>query len=109
MFCTGSLPRKWSIRNTLDSGRYLRSTRFSSLAEARSRPNGFSTTRRAPRALPEAASPLVTVANMLGGVAVVAVDVAEQGRQFGEGVGVDAAVLLQAVTGARPQPLKVPP
>ena len=47
----------------------LRSTRFSSLTEARSRPNGFSTTRRASRALADAANPLVTVTNMLGGIA----------------------------------------
>src|SRR6185437_36809 len=38
-----SLPRKWSIRKIADSGNADRTTRLSCRAEARSRPNGFST------------------------------------------------------------------
>ena len=48
-FCTGSLPRKWSMRKIAASGNDSCSVAFSSRADARSRPNGFSTTRRAPR------------------------------------------------------------
>ena len=38
-----SFPRKWSMRKIESSGNTARATSLSSLAEARSRPNGFST------------------------------------------------------------------
>jgi hypothetical protein len=41
--------------------------RLSSTADARSRPNGFSSTTRPPAAQPDCASPCTTVANALGG------------------------------------------
>jgi hypothetical protein len=64
-----SLPRKWSMRKIADSGNADRRTLSSCRAEARSRPNGFSTTTRAPRASPSPRSPSVTVANSEGGMA----------------------------------------
>ena len=69
MFWIGSLPRKWSMRKMRSSGRWRCRIWLSSRAEARSRPNGFSTITRAPSIAPAAASPSVTVANMLGGMA----------------------------------------
>ncbi len=47
MFSIGSLARKWSMRKTWRSGKTVWMTRLSSRAEARSLPNGFSTTMRA--------------------------------------------------------------
>ena len=67
---TGSLPRKWSTRNTRSSGKCRRSRASSSQAEARSRPNGFSTTSRERSARPAAAMPVG--------------DRAEQRRRYGE-------------------------
>ena len=46
MFCTASLPRKWSIRKICASSKALRSTTSSARAVARSVPNGFSATSR---------------------------------------------------------------
>ena len=46
MSCTGSFPRKWSIRNRRSSGKIAVRRWFSSRADARSVPNGFSTTSR---------------------------------------------------------------
>jgi hypothetical protein len=43
--------------------------RLSARADARSRPNGFSTTMRAPSAQPELPSPSITDGNALGGIA----------------------------------------
>ena len=47
MFCTASLPRKWSMRKTWSSSTTSLSAASSSREDSRSRPNGFSTTRRA--------------------------------------------------------------
>src|SRR6185295_17805827 len=41
-----SLPRKWSMRRICRSWRRLRSSAFKARADARSWPNGFSTTTR---------------------------------------------------------------
>ena len=49
MSCTGSFPRKWSIRKRRSSGKIAVRRWFSSRADARSVPNGFSTTSRAAR------------------------------------------------------------
>ncbi len=43
--------------------------RFSACAEARSRPNGFSTTTRAPAVHPDLSSCVTTVPNSAGGIA----------------------------------------
>jgi hypothetical protein len=66
-FMISSRPRKWSMRKTEDSPNADRTTRLSCRAEARSRPNGFSTTTRAPAASPSSWSPLITVSNSAGG------------------------------------------
>ncbi len=47
MFCTASLPRKWSIRKTWSSSTTERSASWSERELSRSVPNGFSTTSRA--------------------------------------------------------------
>ena len=57
------------MRKMRSSGRWRCRIWLSSMAEARSRPNGFSTITRALSMLPAAARPSVTVANMLGGMA----------------------------------------
>ncbi len=58
------------MRKMRSSGNTACSTRFSSSAESRSRPNGFSTTMR-PRSLrPTDASFSATVGNMSGGIAM---------------------------------------
>ena len=64
-----SFPRKWSIRKIESSGNTARATALSSRADARSRPNGFSTMTRAPSARPAAPSPWITVSNRDGGMA----------------------------------------
>ena len=45
--CTDIFPRKWSIRYSRDSRSIARSDALSACADARSWPNGFSTTTRA--------------------------------------------------------------
>ena len=57
------------MRKTSDSSKTESRERLSACADARSRPNGFSTTTRAPRAEPDRSSSAATVANMLGGIA----------------------------------------
>ena len=57
------------MRKIESSGKAARATRLSSRADARSRPNGFSTMTRACSARPAAPSPLMTVANSAGGMA----------------------------------------
>src|ERR1700722_15753180 len=70
MLSTDSLPRKWSILNTCDSSNTLCTASFSSLAEARSQPNGFSTiTRELGEASPDAPSIATTDSNADGGIA----------------------------------------
>ena len=46
MFCAASLPRKWSIRKICDSRNVSWTKSLSSMALARSVPNGFSITTR---------------------------------------------------------------
>ena len=65
-----SLPRKWSMRNTADSGKCCWMVALSSTADARSRPNGFSTMRRAPLLSPTSARPPATHSNIDGGMAM---------------------------------------
>ena len=57
------------MRKIESSGKTLRATAFSARAEARSRPNGFSTMTRALSASPAAPSPWITVSNRAGGIA----------------------------------------
>ncbi len=57
------------MRKIASSGNTERSVRLSARAEARSWPNGFSTTTRASSAQPACCSPLTTVPNRLGGIA----------------------------------------
>jgi hypothetical protein len=57
------------MRKMASSGSCRRRMAFSSRAERRSRPKGFSTTIRAPREIPAPASPSTTVANIEGGMA----------------------------------------
>ena len=57
------------MRKMLDSSNTVCSVAFSDRADARSRPNGFSTTIRAPDVHPALPSPLATVSNMAGGMA----------------------------------------
>ena len=57
------------MRNTEDSGKTACRTRFRSSADARSRPNGFSTITRAPALQPEEPRPWTTTSNRLGGIA----------------------------------------
>ena len=57
------------MRKIESSGKTDRATRFSARAEARSRPNGFSTMTRAFSAKPDAPSPLITVSKSDGGMA----------------------------------------
>ena len=57
------------MRKIADSGNTARATRLSLRAEARSRPNGFSTMTRASSARPAAPSPVMTVAKSDGGMA----------------------------------------
>jgi hypothetical protein len=68
-FSIGSLPRKWSMRKTDDSGKARWSTWFSSRAERRSRPKGFSTTTRAPLVSPSASRRATTSSKRDGGMA----------------------------------------
>ena len=65
----GSLPRKWSMRKIELSGKTEWSTEFRSLADRRSRPNGFSTTTLASFAQPEDASASTTRPKSDGGIA----------------------------------------
>ena len=104
---------------------------MSSCAEARSRPNGFSTMTRAPLAQPALPSCSTTVPNSDGRdgevvrrplrgaelladglegrrVVVVAVDVAQQAGQLVERRRIEAAVLLEAVPRARLELVEVP-
>ena len=55
-FCTASLPRKWSMRNTASSPATSSSVACSERDDSRSVPNGFSTTMRASSAMPSAPS-----------------------------------------------------
>src|SRR5712692_3842430 len=55
------------MRKMRDSSKTSCSVLLRACAEARSRPNGFSTTTRASRAEPDRPSPLTTVSNRLGG------------------------------------------
>ena len=57
------------MRKIESSGNTDRATRLSSLAEARLRPNGFSTITRAALARPPPPSPSMTVSNSDGGIA----------------------------------------
>ncbi len=57
------------MRKIADSSKAWCSVWLSARAEARSRPNGFSTMRRAPLAAPDLASPSQTVPKTLGGIA----------------------------------------
>ena len=57
------------MRKIDSSGNTERAMRFRLRAEARSRPNGFSTMTRAPAARPAAPSPRMTVAKSAGGIA----------------------------------------
>jgi len=57
------------MRKMAFSSKTACSVRFSSRADSRSRPKGFSTTRRAPLAHPDLPRPSTTVANRLGGMA----------------------------------------
>ena len=106
-----SFPRKWSMRKIASSGNTERATRFSSRAEARSRPKGFSTMTRASSGEPRGADALdhgreerrrdrevvrrpvrrrasafFSAANV-SGFGVVAVDVARGAREGGRGRG----------------------
>ena len=104
-----SFPRKWSMRKIESSGNSDCAMRLSSRAEARSRPNGFSTMTRALSAKPAAPSPWMTVCEERGWdgevvrrapsttqrffysheripVIVVALNIPEQGEQMIEGV-----------------------
>jgi hypothetical protein len=68
-FSTDSLPRKWSMRNTSRSGKTRWRQSFSSWADARSRPKGFSTTTRPPSCSCCAPRPWITSSNSDGGMA----------------------------------------
>ncbi len=68
-FSTGSLPRKWSMRNTSSSSKAAWSTSLSSRAEPRSRPKGFSTTTLASLCSPTCSRPWITSSNIGGGMA----------------------------------------
>ncbi len=57
------------MRKIAGSGNTEWSTRLSSCADARSRPNGFSTMTRASFAQPDFPRPSTTVGNRLGGIA----------------------------------------
>jgi len=57
------------MRKMAGSANAPRMVAFNARADARSRPNGFSTTRRALFAQPERESPSTTTPNMLGGMA----------------------------------------
>ncbi len=57
------------MRKIASSGNTERATASSSLAEARSRPNGFSTISRASLARPALPRLLITVSNSVGGTA----------------------------------------
>ena len=57
------------MRKIADSSNTSWMVLFRARADARSRPNGFSTTRRAPFAQPERSSPRTTTGNRLGGIA----------------------------------------
>jgi hypothetical protein len=57
------------MRKIAGSGNTAWSTRLSSRADARSRPNGFSTITRASFAALDLPRPSTTVANKLGGMA----------------------------------------
>ena len=67
MFCTASLPRKWSIRKICDSSNAVRSVAFSARADARSVPNGFSMITRASAFRPVVRSSVTTPADADGG------------------------------------------
>ena len=69
MFCTVSLPRKWSIRNTCDSSNTSCTDRLSATAESRSCPNGFSRTIRAPWFRPDSPRLVTMPADAAGGTA----------------------------------------
>ena len=68
-FCTASLPRKWSIRNTCDSSSTECTIALSSRADRRSDPNGFSSTTRAASVMSASPRPWAIAAKALGGTA----------------------------------------
>jgi len=125
-----SLPRKWSIRKIESSGNE-RATWFSARADARSRPNGFSTITRAFFANPAAPKPLITVPkakwnrkimcrsacfpkrflDRRKGTAVVIVSahIFQQRQKVIEGaLVIDPARLLDALRDSSPQSLQTP-
>ena len=57
------------MRKIADSSKTWCSVWLSARADARSRPNGFSTMRRAPLAAPDLRQAVTTVPNTLGGIA----------------------------------------
>jgi hypothetical protein len=57
------------MRKIADSSNTRWTVAFNASADARSRPNGFSTTRRASFAQPERSRPRTTIGNKLGGIA----------------------------------------
>ena len=67
MFCTVSLPRKWSIRKICDSSKTPWTIALSARAEARSVPNGFSRMTRPSPVRPLAPSASAMPAKATGG------------------------------------------
>jgi len=127
-----SLPRSWSIRKIESSGKTERATWFSARADARSRPNGFSTITRAFFANPAAPKPLITVPKSEGGIAkimcrsacfperfldrrkgtavvIVSAHIFQQRQKVIEGaLVIDPARLLDALRDSSPQSLQTP-
>ena len=68
-FRTDGTALRFVGRKIAASGNDRCNVAFSARADARSRPNGFSTTRRAPRVQPDAARPVATGPNKSGGIA----------------------------------------
>ena len=68
MSMAGSLPRKWSMRMICHSSSSLRRSAFRARADARSWPNGFSTTTRARAVRPAPARPSTTRPKSDGGI-----------------------------------------
>src|SRR5262249_33159983 len=67
MFCTDSLPRKWSMRKTCSSSKTECTVSFSPRAVPRSVPNGFSRMTRPRSARPAPARLSSTLPNASGG------------------------------------------
>ena len=68
MSSTDIFPRKWSMRYSCDSSISEWRVAFSSRADARSWPNGFSTTTRAFFVIPAFSRPPTTVPKSEGGI-----------------------------------------